>query len=94
MDNASAVSGFVGGNYLVKSKMRNDKALNSPQANWEKTFHGQMLMESLCILRKNTFYNCSSASGLFLIFHQISGSCSYKITHINKECNTKCHFRK
>ena len=63
-----------------KSKMRNDKAVNFPQANKRRTVRVHMLVESLCILRKNTFYNCSTASGctLFLIFHQISGSCSYK----------------
>ena len=31
MDNVSTVSSFVGGSKLVKSKIRNDKALNSPQ---------------------------------------------------------------
>ena len=49
--------------------MRSDRFVNSPQANKERTFHVNMLVESLCILRKNTFYNCFSASGL---------SCSYK----------------
>ena len=44
-----------------------------------------------CILCKNVFYNYSSASGLFLIFHQILGSCSYKFAltkrvYIGKGC--------
>ena len=47
--------------------MRSDKAVNSPKTDKEKTLHVHMLVETLCILRKNTFYNCSSASGLFLI---------------------------
>ena len=33
---------------------------------------------------KNTFYDKVSDSAMFLIFHQISGSCSYKIVHIKK----------
>ena len=40
--------------------------MSSPHANKERTFHVHMLVESLCILRKNTFQNCCSTSGLFL----------------------------
>ena len=47
--------------------MRSDKAVNSPKANKEGAFHVHMLVETLCILRNITFYNCSSAAGLFLI---------------------------
>ena len=60
--------------------MRSDKAVNSPPANKERTFQVHMLVEGIWILRKKAFYNCSLASGLFLIFHQISGSSSYKKT--------------
>ena len=67
--------------------MRSYRAVNSPQANKERTLHVHMLLESLCILCKNAFLNCSSASGLFLIFDQISGSCSYKVVVIKKEWN-------
>ena len=33
-----------------KSKIRNDKAINSPQANKERTFHVHMFVESLGIV--------------------------------------------
>ena len=45
--------------------MISDKAVKSPQAGKERTFHVHMLVESLCILGKNTFYNSSSALSLF-----------------------------
>ena len=61
------------------------KAVNSPQANKERAFHVHMLVENVCILRENQVYNCSSASGLFLIFRQILGSCSYNIVLVNKK---------
>ena len=63
--------------------MRSDKAVNSPQANKERTLHVHMSVESLrillpkCILQ--LFFNLRLVINLFLIFHQISGSCSYKV---------------
>ena len=64
--------------------MRNAKAVNFPYASKETTFYVQLLVESLCILWKNTHCNCSSASGLFLSFHQISDLHSFKLVLIKK----------
>ena len=72
--------------------MRNDKDVNSPQANKERTFHVYLLAERMCILRKYQFYNCPSASGLFLTRSLFSTkfqahvfiNCSDK-----KECNPR-----
>ena len=69
--------------------MCGEKAMNSSQANKERAFHVHMLVETSfifkMILHNNTLYNCSSASGLFLIFHQSAGLRSYKTrsAHIN-----------
>ena len=38
------------------------------------------------VVFQNTFYDKASDSALFLIIHQIPGSCSYKILLIIKEC--------
>ena len=63
------------------------KAVNSPQLNNEKTFHVHLLVESSTSFCRNTFYNKASGSALFLIFHQISGSCSSKVVLMKKvEC--------
>ena len=48
--------------------MRNDKVVNSSQAHKDRAFDMHILVESLCILRKNAVINFSSASGLFLTF--------------------------
>ena len=53
----------------MRSDKAEAKAVNSPQANKERTVHVHMSVENLCILRKNSFDNCSSGSGLLLIFH-------------------------
>ena len=49
-----------------KSKKRTDKADICPEASKEWTLHVHMLVESLGILFKNTFYDDDSASGLYL----------------------------
>ena len=72
------------------------KAVNSAQVNKERTFLVHFLMGSFCIviqayiLRQS--FRPSLVLNLFLIFHQISGSCSYKIVLImKKECkNSFC----
>ena len=45
-----------------------------------------MLVENLCIVVKKNVFDSSSALTLFLILHQIPGSCSYKIVLIKQEC--------
>ena len=50
---------------LQKSKTESVKAVNSPQVSKEGTFHVHLLMESFCIVSKNTFYR--KASGLVLL---------------------------
>ena len=64
--------------------MRNDKAVNSPQASKEVTVCVKFLVVSLCIVVQKTFKDSASASALFLIFHQILGSCFYKTVLIKK----------
>ena len=58
--------------------MRNDKVVNS-QANKERIFHAHMLVESLCILHKNMFYNCSLGSAVFLICFLFSTKCQARV---------------
>ena len=43
----------LGATSLRKSKTKSDKAVNSPQVSMERAFHVRMLVESLCIVRKN-----------------------------------------
>ena len=45
-----------------KSKRRSEKVVSSPQANKQMTFHVNMLLESVCIVVKNTFYDGASTS--------------------------------
>ena len=65
----------------MKSKMRSYKAVNSSQANKERTFYVHVLVESFCILHKNKilqlFFSLMLVLNLLLIFHQISGPCFY-----------------
>ena len=67
-----------------KSKRKSDEAVNSSYVNKERTFHVQILVESSCIIAQKKFYDSASASALFLIFYQTSGSCSYNIVLIKK----------
>ena len=69
-----------------KSKRRKYKVVNSLQDNKERIFHVHMLVESVGIVIKNKFYDSVSDSieaklflSIFLMFHQISGSCSLKL---------------
>ena len=65
----------------MKIKGERDKAVNSSQVNKERTFHVHMLVERLCILRKIHFtivFPSQACSYLFLILHQISGSCAFE----------------
>ena len=76
----------LGAANLRKWKTKSFKAVNSHQVNKERAFHVHLLMESFCIVFQNTFNDKASGLALFLIFHQISGSCSYKIVLIEREC--------
>ena len=71
-----------------QSKRRSDKAVNSLQANKERIFHVHMLVESLCIaIQKYVLWQCSGLKlvlNFFLMFHQTSGLCSYKIFLIKR----------
>ena len=64
------------------------KAVSSPQVNKERIFHAYLLVESFChvfqkyLLRQS--FRLSIDLNLFLIFHQISGSFSYKIVLIRE----------
>ena len=74
--------------YLRKSMKRSVIVVNSPQANKERTFHVNLLVESFCIVfQKYILRQCfrlSVALNFFLIFDQISGSYSYTIVLINE----------
>ena len=73
--------------------MGSNKAVKSPQANEERTFHVHMLVESLWILQKIhsiIVFSFKLVFKLFLIFHQISGTCAYKIV-LMKKCNVLNH---
>ena len=74
---------LLGATNLQKLKRRSEKAVNSPKASRERIFHVHMLVESLCIIVQQYILQQSFSLNLvlhvFLIFHQNSGSCSYKI---------------
>ena len=62
-----------------KSKRSYDKAVNSPRANKERSFHVNMLLESVCIVdQKYILRPCFSLS-LFLICSLISISFEARI---------------
>ena len=65
-----------------KSKRRSDKAVSSPQASEERTFHVNCQWRAHASLPKSTVYGSASVSALFLNFHQMSGSCSNTIVLI------------
>ena len=64
------------------------KAVNSPQVKKGGTFHVHLLMEGFCIVVEKYISRQGLRLGLvlnlFLIFYQISGSCSYEIVHRKK----------
>ena len=66
----------------MKIKEKCVNAVNSPQASKERMFHAYMLVESLCIVFQKLIFGLGLRLSLvlnsFLIFHQISGSSSYK----------------
>ena len=70
----------------LKSNRKSVKAVTSLQIKKERTFHVHLLVECFCvafqkyILRQG--FKFSFALPLLLIFHQISGSCFYKIVLI------------
>ena len=68
--------------------MRSDKAVNSPRANNERTFHGLYVAGKLMHLAQKyileLYFSLRLALDFFSVFHQISSSCSYKIVLIKK----------
>ena len=82
----------LGATILQKSKSRSDKAVNSLKVNKKKIFHGHMLEERLCIVvKKHVLRQCFRLKHVLnqlLMFHQTSGSCSYKMVSI------KCVYSK
>ena len=86
----------LGATNLQKSKAKGIKVVNSPQASWERIFHVHLLVENFCIVFQKYIlrqgFGLSLALNLFLIFHQISGSCSYEIVLIKrKSVNARYH---
>ena len=73
-----------------ENQRKSVKVVNSPQVKKETTFRVHLLVESFCIaFRKYILRQCLRPSfvlNLFLIFGQISRSCSCKIVLIRKEC--------
>ena len=75
----------------MKIEDKSRKAVNSPQVNKEITFHAPLLVESFCIVLQKYIlrqgFRLRLVLSLFLIFQQISSSCSHKSVLIkNKEC--------
>ena len=68
---------------ILQKAKRCDKVANSPQASNEKAFHVSMLLESRrTVVQKYILGQCfglTLALNLHLVFHPISGSCSYKL---------------
>ena len=65
-------------------------AVRSPQASKERTFHVYVLLKNLCIVvHEYIVRQCFSLSPVHNFFHQVSGSCFYKVAHINEE-NSQC----
>ena len=69
--------------------MKSGKAVNSPQVNKERTFHAHMLVcgKLMHLAQKYILQllNFRLVLNLFLIFHQISRSCSHKIVLLKQE---------
>ena len=88
MDNVSTMSSFAKSKEFAKIKEENLKAINSSQINEEKgiscPFFSGKLLHRCPIIHFRTML--SRVLNLLLIFHQISGSCSYK-----KECMFQRH---
>ena len=89
------MSSFANSNVFAKIKEKSVKAVNSPQVNKERTFHISLFRKAFASLIRSIFYNKASDSALFLIysyfilnlfliFHQILGSCSYKINLLKR----------
>ena len=80
---------LLGAANLQKSIGRSSNAVNSLQASKEGAFHAHMLVQNFCIIFQTYIlrqaFCLSFVYNLFLIFQQISGSCSYKIVLIQKE---------
>ena len=74
---------------LRRSKTKSIKAVNSPQVNKERAFHAHLSMASFCtvfqkcVLRQG--FRLSLLLNLFLILHQVSGLCSYRIVLIRRK---------
>ena len=81
MDNFAQYLVSPGAINLRQSKI-SVKAVNSLQANEERAFHVNFLVESFCIVFQKYILRQGQRHGLvsnlFSIFHQISGLCSYK----------------
>ena len=79
----------IGATNLRKSKRRNDEAATSPQADKESAFHVHLFVESFCIVFQKYIllhgFKLSLVLNGFLIFLQLSGSCSYKFGLIKKK---------
>ena len=74
---------------MRKSKTKGIKAVNSPQVNKDRAFNIHFVVESFCIVFQKYILRQGfrlSLLNLFLIIHQISGSCSYNIVLIKREC--------
>ena len=76
----------IGAISLQESKKKNFNAVSSPHPDKGRTFHIHLLVESFCIIVQKNLqgFRHSFVLNLFLIFHQISVSCSYKIVPIKK----------
>ena len=71
----------------MKIKEKSVKAVMSLQVNKKRTFHVHMLMDNFSIVFHKYILRPGFMLGrilLFLIFHQISDSCSYKIIQLKK----------
>ena len=79
---------LLGATNLRKSKKKSTECVNSPQVNKERKLHAHLLVESFCIVFQKYIlrqrFRVSVVPKLFLIFHQISGLCSYKMVPIKK----------
>ena len=79
---------LLGAISLQKSMKKSIKAVSSPQIEKERTFHVHLLMESFYVIFKKYVlgqgFSLSFVLNLFLIFHQISGSCSYRMVLLEK----------
>ena len=83
---------LLGATSLRRSEKKSFKAVNSPQVNKERSFHVHLLVESFSIISQKYFlrqgFSLNLVLNLLLILQQMSGSLSYRIVLIDKECNT------